>query len=331
MAANLPRGQVLRTYNKPILIAVKIIVTAVLVAWLLTKINYGALVETLSVLDPLLLGAAVVLQVMAFMLGGLRWWVLLRHVHDHIHFRKVFPSYYLGLFFNNFLPSGVGGDVIRTIHLNLRGLRAKDLVVSALIDRTIGLMVVLLLGAGCIAFSPDVSLGDNTKLILTLFFSAMLGIVVLIAWPRFIALLENFHHRYQHTRGWGALLGMIRLCHSYRARPGLVVGALALTLLMQSTVILTYYLLGNGIGIELSLITYFGVIPIVFIAANLPVSIGGLGVRETALVALLTAANIDAQRAIALSLLYLFVLWIASVPGAGAILLPKKNLSRQVS
>lgn len=329
MAANLPRGQVLKTYKKPILIAVKIIVTAVLVAWLLTKINYDALLETLSALNPLLLAAAVALQAMAFVLGGFRWWVLLRHVHEQIQFHKVFPSYYLGLFFNNFLPTGFGGDVIRTIHLNLRGLRAKDLVVSALIDRTIGLMVVLLLGAGSIAFSPDVNLGGNAKLILTLCFSAIFGIALLITWPRFIALIEDFHHRYQHTRAWGTLLGMIRLCHSYRARPGLVMGALVLTLLMQSMVIFTYYLLGNSIGIELSLITYFGIIPIVFIAANLPVSIGGLGVRETALVALLAAANIDAQRAIALSLLYLLVLWIASVPGAGVILLPKKNLSRQ--
>jgi hypothetical protein len=331
MAANLPRGHVLRTYSKPILIAVKIIVTAVLVAWLLTKINYGALLETLSVLNPLLLAFAVVLQIMAFMLGGLRWWVLLRHAYDQIPFRKVLPSYYLGLFFNNFLPTGVGGDVIRTIHLNLRGLRTKDLVVSALIDRTIGLMVVLLLGAGSIAFSPDVNLGENIKMILALCFSAIVGIALLITWPRFMALIDNFHHRYQHTRAWKTLLDMIRLCYSYRARPGLVMGALALTLLMQSTVILTYCLLGNSIGIELSLITYFGIIPIVFIAANLPISIGGLGVRETALVALLAAANIDAQRAIALSLLYLLVLWIASAPGAGVILLAKKNLTGQVS
>lgn len=147
--------------------------------------------------------------------------------------------------------------------------------------------------------------------------------------PRFVALIESLQRRYQRNRVRGTLLDMIKLCYSYRARPDLVLKALILTLFMQSLVILVYYLLGSSIGIELSAITYFGIIPIVFIAANLPVSVGGLGVRETALVALLAAAGIDTQRAIALSLLYLLVLWIASAPGAGVMLLAKKNIVHQ--
>lgn len=328
MTINSPREQAASKHRRTILIAAKIVVTAVLGGWLAAKIDYAVLSATFSVLNPLLLASAVGLHVLAFIFGGVRWWVLLCHAHDRIEFRKVMPSYYLGLFFNNFLPTGVGGDVIRTIHLNFRGLRTKDLVVSALVDRIIGLTVVLLLGIASIAMSPEVTLDRGTKMILALCFAAIVIGGLLLASPRFIALIENFRQRYQRNRVRGTLLDMIVLCCSYRSRPGLLMGALVLTLFMQSLVIIVYYLLGTSLGIDLSAITYFGIIPIVFIAANLPVSVGGLGVREATLVTLLVAAGIDTQRAIALSLLYLLVLWLASAPGAGVMLFSRKQILR---
>jgi hypothetical protein len=85
---------------------------------------------------------------------------------------------------------------------------------------------------------------------------------------------------------------------------------------MQGLAIWIYYYLGASIGIELSPMTYYTIIPIVFLVTSIPLSIGGLGIREGALVALLMSVNIDTQLAITLSLLFLFVLWLSSVPGA---------------
>lgn len=84
---------------------------------------------------------------------------------------------------------------------------------------------------------------------------------------------------------------------------------------MQALAIWIYYYLGTNIGIELSPATYYVIIPIVFLVTNIPLSIGGLGIREGALVALLVSVNINSQLAITLSLLYLFVLWLSSAPG----------------
>ncbi len=72
--------------------------------------------------------------------GCARWWVLIGH---------------LGIFFNNFLPTGVGSDVARAMHLNSREHNAKSFISSALADRIIGLVVMLVMGAFSILISTE--------------------------------------------------------------------------------------------------------------------------------------------------------------------------------
>jgi len=92
---------------------------------------------------------------------------------------------------------------------------------------------------------------------------------------------------------------------------------------MQTLVIATYYLLASGIGIELSLITLFAFVSMVQVAASLPISLGGLGIREGVLVALLAGIGVDIQLGVALSLLFLLTLWLCSLPGAVVMLLKR--------
>jgi uncharacterized membrane protein YbhN (UPF0104 family) len=91
---------------------------------------------------------------------------------------------------------------------------------------------------------------------------------------------------------------------------------MVISTIAQGLIILTYYLIGRGLGLEISFTTYLVAIPAVFLAASLPVSIGGLGVREGTLVGLLVAAGANLPLAINLSLVYLMVLWISTLPGA---------------
>ena len=115
-------------------------------------------------------------------------------------------------------------------------------------------------------------------------------------------------------RGW--LLDVLRTCYSYRAEKKRILLAMAISAGGYALVILTYHLLGSGLGLDVSITTYIVTIPAVFIAASLPISIGGLGIREGTLVGMLVAAGANLQLAINLSLLYLIVLWISTLPGA---------------
>ena len=221
-----------------------------------------------------------------------------------------------GIFFNNVLPAGMGGDAIRTLHLTLRGLSAKILIASAIVDRIIGLVVVLAIGATGLLLYLDVNLGGSRKIFLLIVVLVVITSPWLFLTSRFIGLIERLASKYQHTRVRKRLLKIISLCSSYKSAKKLILTAVGLTIAMQGLMIFIYYFLGRSIGLELSFVTYLVVIPIVAVAVSLPISIGGLGVREGVLVGLLVTGGADGQLAFALSLLYLLVLWISSLPGA---------------
>ncbi|MHB8535116.1 MAG: lysylphosphatidylglycerol synthase transmembrane domain-containing protein [Sulfuricaulis sp.] len=314
-----------RIAKNSILILFKLFITAGLIYWICANADLNTIKQSLSLIAPMQLLGAACLHIGVFALGAGRWWVLLRRAGVSKSFQQIVPSYYLGVFFNNLLPSSMGGDVVRIVHLKMRGLSTRVLVGSAMIDRIIGLTTVVVMATVSIMFSPNMRSNTAYKIFLLI----LVGLSVLLLWftltPVFIRFIEKLVRRYRHTRIRKALLDIIVLCYSYKSAKNIILLAFGITLVMQTLVIMIYYYLGTGIGIQLPLITYFAIIPIVFLATSLPVSIGGLGVREGALVGLLLSANIDIQHAIALAILYLLVLWLSSLPGAIVLLFGNKR------
>jgi uncharacterized protein (TIRG00374 family) len=306
-------------YRHIILVLIKVMVTSALVYWLYVQMETGATLEVVTGIEPGRLLLAVCLHCMVFILSALRWWLLLSTTNVSLPFSRALPSYYLGVFLNNFLPTSMGGDVARIVHLRLRGLSTKALISSSLVDRIIGLTVVTMIGACSVLASPMIPLDPDKATALVLVAFAVLLSPLLLMTPHAVRLVNRFTEKYHGTRLRLAILEIVSLCQSYRRARSVLLAAYSITVLMQCIVVFIYFLLGNGIGVDIPLLTYFTFIPLVFIVASLPISIGGLGVREGALVGMLVATGVDSQLAISLSILYLIVLWIASLPGAVAI------------
>lgn len=261
---------------------------------------------------------AVLLHVLSFMLGALRWWLLLRNTDCSARFLVLLPAYYMGAFFNYLLPTGVGGDAVRTVLLSKQGMPLPALIASALMDRFMGLLGVILLVLVGIPFLPIAILANNgawmsgTALLL---FGLLFGAALIIAW------LDSGHMRRTLARfSHPKVQGMYRIgeiCRTFLQAPGIVGAAMLLTILNQVLIIAAYILLGKNLGIALDITIYFAIVPLVFLAANAPLSVGGLGVREGALVTLLVMSGIEQESALALSLLYLMTLYTSLLPGLG--------------
>jgi glycosyltransferase 2 family protein len=299
----------------PLMIFAKIALTLCLFFWLYIKADAPAIARVLKQLNAGTVGLALTMHFTAFILAGYRWWVLLQFAGAHTPFRKVLPSYYLGIFLNNFFPSSMGGDIARIIHLNLRGFPMKNLILSTLIDRVIGLSTVLVLATAS-TFLVAGTLHDSItgKLFLLLSVCAA-GLIVFLTFPRSRWHIANWRHRFREHKWWVVLLDAINLARNYCARPKLIFSTFALSVMAQTLVIGIYYLLGRDLGVPLSFGQYFVVIAAVFIAASLPISVGGHGVREATLVALLVQAGTDSQTAIVLALSYFAVVAMSSTPG----------------
>jgi len=298
----------------------KLLITVSLCYWLFSNIEFQTLQQSLEQIGVFWMVAGVLLHIAVYFLGALRWWQLLTHIHTTTPFLKAFPSYYLGVFFNNFLPTGIGGDTVRILHLRVRGISTKSLVSSTVVDRVIGILTVMIMALCGVLISENLGISNHTRIVLIVFFVAGLLIIGVLLSDRSVRFVDALADKYRHKRVRTWLLDIVLACYSYRSTKSRIAFAFALSIIGQSLIILTYYMLGRGLGLDLPLVTYFVAIPAVFLAASLPISIGGLGVREGTLVGILIASGADLKIAINLSLAYLLVLWTSSVPGGLVIL-----------
>lgn len=294
----------------------KLTITASLCAWLYTRVDFRALQEGLVRLGAWPMVVGVVLHILVVIVTASRWWMLLMHAHVGIPFFKALPSYYLGVFSNNFLPTGFGGDTVRILHMRALGVSMKSLVSASVVDRAVGFVTIFIVGMLGVLATRELPIPIHTKMTLLGFFT---GGVLVAAWllsKRGGLLIATLEKKYRHTRMRGWLLEVLKTCYSYRNDWKRILLAMVLSASGYALVILTYYLLGRGLGLNVSIVTYTVTIPTIFLAASLPISIGGLGIREGTLVGMLVASGADLHLAISLSLLYLIVFWCSTLPGA---------------
>lgn len=308
-----PRISALKRLGSP---ALKLVISAALLYWLTEAANFTLLLEQLTRITWPVFVAAVLLHVWSFLLGAVRWWLLLRHKNNGARLSALLPVYYMGAFFNYVLPSGVGGDAIRTVMLSKQGMSFSALIASAVMDRFMGLLGVVLLTLVGIPLLPPALLaqsgswiGDTGLLLVGLLFAAALIISWLDSRP-----MRQRLGRFRHPKVQG-MYHIGEICQACLNAPTVVSVAMLLTILNQVSIITAYILLGTHLDIGLEIPVYFAIIPLVFLAANAPISVGGLGVREGALVALLMMSGIAQEPALALSLLYLLALYMSLLPG----------------
>jgi len=307
------------------LLVLKIGITISLCIWLFSKIDIPALTSGFQRVGLLTLAFALFLQILIILLTATRWWILLPRSKHEVPFIRIFPSYYLGAFLNNFLPTSFGGDAGRIFHLRNSGLSLNILVSSSVVDRAVGLATIFSVGILGLLLSSKIFIPDTSKIILIgcFFFGIMLaGWLLSVRGGYFLETLEK---KYSHTRVRGWFLKVLRDCYSYRENWISLLLAVLLSLSAYALVILSYYLIGVGLGLDISMYTYLVTIPAIFLASSLPISFGGLGVREGTLVAVLISVGTDLTQAIILSLLYLVTFWCSTLPGALVLLMGKNK------
>lgn len=301
--------------RKSIFLAAKLTLTSGALYWLFSHSDFSSALAALHGGGIWLVVAAILAHLVAFGVGCFRWWLYLRHTERRIRFRDVFPAYLLGLFFNNVLPTNFGGDLVRVVRLGVGGLRVRPLIGSVLFDRVLGLFVILVLSVLCLFAATDINLGHGVRTTLVILVLAM-AVAAGVAMTRQVAwLILKLYRKHRHAKVRGSVLYALRLCRSYLVNMRLLIAGIVLSVIVQSLFIAAYYLLARSLEMDIRLVTFFAIVPIVFVISSLPISVGGHGVREGALVALLAASGVRFETAATLSLLYLLVYLVSTAPG----------------
>lgn len=283
--------------------ALRIVVSIVLLVWVLRHVRWTELSQKLATAKLEWIVAAFAVNSVANVLGAWRWRLLLGSVGRRAPLGYLFGSYLVGLFFNNFLPSNVGGDVVRAASARKKagGSYTENLTV-VLVERMIGLLATLFLGGLAALLGHAAWLGDKAAW-------ALAGGFALSALGLFLALDAKVRHAVTRflprvpgafvRRTIGKMLDAFEL---FSRAPAALAGNFVLSLGFQVLLVVHFWLIQFAFGESAPFLTFLVAVPLVFTAMMLPVGINGLGVREWAFVALLTRAGFDPASALALSL-----------------------------
>jgi len=297
---------------------IKVTITLGMLVYVISLVDKDELLPLLAKVNPLYLILALTAHLVAFIVMSGRWWLILIYSGEQIRYKHVLPAYYLGLFCNNFLPTSMGGDVVRIAKLKSEGLNFQQLIFSTLADRVIGLISIIIMGILGINFS--ISIRNNIDDQSLVFINIASTIAILLFLAAFNARLRSWilANLVQKLIPWTKINNFLVYCHqnlSVLIANRIMPVSILLSLVSQLLIVVTYYLISLSLGVNLSFLDYVLVVPVIALVSSLPITVGGLGLREGALVFLLGTIGVSTALGVSISLLYLSVLIFVTLPG----------------
>ncbi len=279
-------------------LAVRLGGSAAILGLLLWILPFDQLKEALARIPPWAWALALGIYLLLHLLGIAKWHVMVNAAGAGFRFRDAVRCYYYGLFGNTFLPSLVGGDAVRA-GLALKLCRNKTgLLFGSVLDRMVDVAVLASL-AGLGAFVIPGALNPEARNVFWVLAGSGVAFALIAATAVVVLPARRFPYKIRRilARLRGALGGLT-------ARPGAVATALLLGLALQSALVLLNARLGAACGIDISLQAWFFAWPMAKISALVPVTQGGIGIREAALAGLLSPFGVEAVLAFAAGLVF---------------------------
>ena len=276
----------------------RIVISVVLLAWVLRGTGLGELLTVARQADWRLYALAAGLALVGIVIRALRWQALLNAVGARVPFRRTLYLYFAGAFFNTFLPTGFGGDVVRVLEIG-PGATSQQAAGTALVDRLTGFIVLFALALVALPFAYRL-LPPGTAGVIALVAAGVLGASALLFEGRLLRRLTGRLPRALSLAGdaWiGKTYAVITAC----GRRG-VTRALLFSLWFNLQLMVENVLVARALGVDVSPWVFFLFVPITTAALLAPISIAGFGVREGLYVTLFGQLGVDPPLAVALSL-----------------------------
>jgi uncharacterized protein (TIRG00374 family) len=303
--------------RRGVLAFVKVGVSLVLLAYLLSTTDLAALTLRVRSGDPLLLAGALALYTVTLALATWRWRLLLRAQGYHAPMGHLSASYLVATFFNNFLPSNVGGDVIRVRDSShLTGSTTASLAIVA-IDRILGLGALYLLAV--VAYA----LGGQTVRRLEGALPALLLLGVVFAVMGYVYVTPGIARKVMSVSRLTAFPSIRErfevaqgAVHVYREQVAVVWTAFAASVALQALVVCYYYEVAHSLRIPLPLSACFLVVPLCTLVQTVPISFNGWGIRESVFILYFRQLGLSRDSALAFSLVGAGLIVLLSLSGA---------------
>lgn len=279
----------------------KLLVSLALLAFVLSSVGVQETFGKLQSADLRILLVALALFVFGVYLRAFRWRALLADRNLRVPISTLTQLYFIGQFFNTFLPTGFGGDVVRVVELARYGVSKAESVSTVFLDRLSGLLAFFLMTLVALPFASALIPNRVLWLLIALGGAGVVGTWLMFerrfTTPLMNALLSRLKFPFKPK--------VVRLYEAMRANSTRATAeAMAIGFLFNFLLIAINYLVALSLGQHISLGYFFLFVPIISTALLLPMSVNGLGVREWAYVLLFASAGVSRVSAVSMSLAF---------------------------
>ena len=300
----------------------KVLVTTLLFIVIFDKVDINSTIEILKATDSSFFILALLVMTIEVLIANTRWRLILKQLGSNIAYFTALRYLWIGVFFNQALPSSIGGDAVRGYYLcKNEDYSISEATIGVLLDRVIGLLGLVLLVIFTIPLIFESIVTPLTKwTILAIIIAALLAIIM----SMIIDLIPNKFSQ------WKIMNGLVKFSSKGREVLFSFYGMLSiiLSLIIHLTFVFAAWLLAYGMGLDISLTGMLLIVPITNLLIALPISIAGWGVREGLFIAGLGYLNVSSDAALALSILYGLLMLVVSLPGLIDWILQKPKIPR---
>jgi uncharacterized protein (TIRG00374 family) len=251
--------------------------------------------------------------------------MLLKSQGLRIPFYRVWSFYFVGLFFNNFLPANIGGDIVRIYDASKYCKDTSSVFVATFMDRVIGVLAISFLAVVASVYCLDHFRIFLIYLTVVLGFCGTLFVVFSILDRRILAFFEKPFKLVKAFDLERRVEKLFDQLHAYREKLPLLFGVILIAIAIQVMRVFVHYLVARSLGISISPSYFFLFVPVLAVLTALPISINGLGVREGAGVVLFGLAGVPGHDAFSIEFMTYLVSVLISLSG-GVIFLSRAPL-----
>ena len=294
-------------------IFLKIGISLVLLFFLFRQIDFSSLLTIIGKSYKPAIYLAFLISSLTYFFCFFRWKILLEAAGINLPKKRLISAFCGGIFFNMFLPSSIGGDFVRSAEIGYHSRKNSAAVATVFMDRLSGFagMTILALLAMIFGFQ---SVKDVKILCSVCFLVIILLTIILCVFSnpgyRFF---RKILHQGKVRQGF---LGVLEQARRLKKNKSVILKIMIFSLAAQVISPVATYLLSLAFHLQINIVYFFLFIPIIGAVTLLPISLGGLGVRDYATILLFTSLGISKDLAFAFSLLtFFFLLAYAAIGG----------------
>lgn len=285
----------------------KILVSLILISVLIYIVDWSRVYFSLHDANFIYIIFALIIEFSSLWIAAIRWSLCIKHLGSNLKLSVAYKGYLIGLFYNIFLPGAIGGDIVRIGFACRHGAgRPLGVTISVIIERSLGLLATLMIGwFGLLIIGSKINLAKFQIIIPIICIIALIAIIAFIFLGPY--LIVKIKKKFPNIPILKPLYNNFIFLSTFKKSSILLLFFLSILFVFFN--IFSFFIWANAIRINKPFSIFLFVMPITAIVTVLPVSIGGLGVRESTLSFLLFKFGVLLDQ----SILFAFILYFNKI------------------